>query len=256
MVFDEGNLDDDSDDRTRLMRAQLGAGDLPSDEVLCIEEDLDGEIWVGTDAGIAVFYSPFDALEENFSDARKILVEQDGVFQFLLEGQLVSAIAVDGANRKWLGTVDAGLFLMSEDGTEEIARFTTENSPLLSNNIRDIEIDPKTGEVFIATQEGIVSYISDATAGNGTNECTKVYPNPVRENYSGPISITGLKRDSEVRVTDVRGNLIFKSVSNGGTAIWDGTNTNGARVATGVYFALSSDTEGESTCVSKILVIK
>ncbi len=257
VVFSHGSsVADESDDKVRLMTAQIGNGGLPSDEVICLTEDLDGEIWMGTTEGIAVFYSPFDALTDNFSDARRILVEQDGVFQYLLEGQAVTAIAIDGANRKWIGTFGAGVFLMSEDGTEEIRRFTSENSPLVSNMVNDIVIDPNSGEVFIATQEGIVSYISDATAGLTTNECTTVYPNPVRENYTGPIAISGLLRDSEIRITDTRGNLIFKTVSNGGKAIWDGKNTDGMRVATGVYFALSSDSEGNSTCVSKILVIK
>jgi len=257
VVFDPGSsIADDSDDKVRLMTAQIGKGGLPDNEVLCISEDLDGEIWVGTVDGVAVFYSPFDALTDRFSDARKILVQQNGVYQYLLEGQQVSSIAVDGANRKWIGTFGAGVFLMSSNGTEEIQRFTVENSPLISNMINDIVIDPKTGEVFMATSEGIVSYISDATQGLPANNCSSVYPNPVRENYSGPISITGLMRDSQVRITDTRGNLIFKTVSNGGKAVWDGKNMDGQRVATGVYFALSTDTEGESTCVSKILVIK
>lgn len=145
---------------------------------------------------------------------------------------------------------------MSSNGTEEIARFTSEDSPLLSNVVNDIVIDHTTGEVFFATSEGIVSYFSDAIAGSPTNQCTTVYPNPVRENYEGPISIDGLVRDSEVRITDVRGNLIYSTISNGGKATWDGRNTNGERVVTGVYFALSSDEQGETTCVSKILVVK
>ena len=256
-VFDSGNsLTDESDDKVRVLTAEIGGGGLPTNEVQCIAEDLDGEIWVGTTDGVAVFYSPFDALTDNFSDARRILVQQNGIYQYLLEGQAVGTIAIDGANRKWIGTFGAGVFLMSEDGTEEIQRFTAENSPLLSNHINDIVIDNKTGEVFIATREGIVSYISDATLGLRENNCTSVYPNPVRETYTGPISITGLLRDSQIRITDSRGNLIFKTVSNGGTAIWDGKNTDGQRVATGVYFALSSGGEGESTCVSKILVVK
>ncbi len=252
-VFD---ISDDGNTTSKKLNANSGSGGLPSNEVLSMTKDLDGEIWVGTIDGIAVFYSPFDVLTDNASDARRILVEQDGVFQYLLEGQSVSAIAIDGANRKWIGTFGAGVFLMSEDGTEQIQRFTVDNSPLFSNSINDIVIDQKTGEVFIATQEGILSYISDATVGRSENECISVFPNPVRETYEGPISITGLKRDSEVRITDIRGNLINKMVSNGGNAIWDGKNTDGVRVATGVYFALSTDTEGESGCVTKILMIK
>jgi hypothetical protein len=253
-VFKEGDSFDDYD--VHVFGAGSGNGGLPVAEVYCLAEDLDGEIWVGTDDGVAVFYSPFDALSNDPSDARQILVEQDGIFQFLLEAQPISTITIDGANRKWIGTFGSGIFLLSEDGTEQISRFTTENSPLPSDEISDIVIDPVSGEVFIGTPEGIISYIGDATAGSNANECNKVFPNPVRETYSGPISITGLMRDSEVRITDVRGNLIASATSQGGSAVWDGTNLNGERVATGVYFALVSDGTGDSTCVTKILVVK
>jgi len=257
IVFDEGeSIEDESDDKVRAMNASVGTGGLPSNEVLAIAEDLDGEIWVATRSGMAVFYSPFDALSLTFSDARQILVEQDGVFQFLFEGQEVTSIAIDGANRKWVGTFGNGIFLLSEDGTDEILRFNTTNSPLPSNTITDIAIDPKSGRVYIATAEGLMSYLSDAIQGQNSNICSTVYPNPVRENYTGPISISGLTRDAEVRITDTRGNLIFSTQSNGGRAIWDGRNSNGQRVATGVYFALVADVVGGSECVSKILVIK
>jgi hypothetical protein len=145
---------------------------------------------------------------------------------------------------------------MSADGTEEIHRFTTANSPLLSDIINDVAVNSETGEVYIATEEGVMIYTSDATEGQFENSCTTVFPNPVRETYDGPISIRGLMRDTEVRITDLRGNLVASIVSAGGTAVWDGKNRNNERVSTGVYFALSSDEEGSSTCVSKILVIK
>ncbi len=244
------------DDDIELLTPGTGSGGLPNPEVFSIAEDLDGQIWVGSRDGIAVFFSPFDVFSENANDARQILVEQDGIFQFLFENQAVSTIAIDGANRKWIGTYGSGVFLMSPDGTEQIRKFTIENSPLMSNVINDIVIDPKSGTVFIATDEGVMAYASDATEGAPANECTSVFPNPVRAHYQGSISITGLQRDSEVRITDVRGNLVYSTVSNGGVAVWDGKNLNRERVSTGVYFALSSDVEGASTCVSKILVIK
>jgi len=240
----------------QVFKSGNGRGGLPVDEVLCISEDLDGEIWVGTADGVAVFYSPFDAFTANPSDARQILVEQDGIFQFLLEAQSISAIAVDGANRKWIGTFGSGVFLLSEDGTEQILRFTADQSPLFSDVINDIAIDNETGEVFIATVEGILSYQGDATGGETANECTTVYPNPVRETYSGPITIEGIMRSSDIKITDMRGNLVASLESNGGRAVWDGKNINGERVATGVYFALVSNETADSDCVSKILMIK
>ena len=184
------------------------------------------------------------------------MVEQDGIFQFLLEAQSISSIAIDGANRKWIGTFGSGVFLLSEDGTEQVLRFTADQSPLFSDVIYDIAIDNETGEVFIATVEGIISYQGDATAGEVSNECTTVYPNPVRETYSGPITIEGIMRNSDIKITDMRGNLVASLESNGGRAIWDGRNLNGERVATGVYFALVSNDTVDSECVSKILMIK
>lgn len=142
IVFNEGeSIIDESDDKLRLMTAEAGKGGLPSNEVLCITKDLDGELWMGSTDGVGVFYAPFDALTDNFSDARRILIQQNGVYQYLLEGQSVSSIAIDGANRKWVGTFGAGVFLLSEDGTEEVLRFTAENSPLISNTVNDIAID-------------------------------------------------------------------------------------------------------------------
>jgi len=255
VVFDE-NRDDLAGPKLHRFTAADGSGGLPSNEVNTIVEVLDGAIWVGTSDGVGVFFSPFDVFSQSPSDARPIIVEQGGIFQPLFENQAISKIVVDGANRKWVGTFGSGVFLMSADGTDQIHHFTTTNSPLLSNTINDIAIDPRSGDVYIATENGLMSYTSDATQGQFANNCTSVFPNPVRETYTGPISITGLVRDSQVRITDVRGNLIYETVSNGGTAVWDGTNRNRQRVATGVYFALSSDPEGNSTCVSKILVVK
>ncbi len=258
VVFHEtGGGEQGDEQQLKILNAQQGSGGLPTNDVYALVEDLDGQIWVGTGDGIAVFFSPFDIFNgNNASDARQILVEQDGIFQYLFEGQSVSTIAVDGANRKWVGTFGSGVFLMSADGTEELLRFTTDNSPLLSNEVRDIKVNSKTGEVFIATEQGLISYQGDAVAGVAQNECSNVYPNPVRENYQGPISIEGLQRDAQVRITDTRGNLVFSTISNGGKAVWDGKNLNNERVNTGVYFALSTNADGSSTCVTKILVVK
>ena len=254
LVFNENEtLSDPSDDKAILITQDDG---LPSATVFAIAEDLDGEIWLGTAEGIAVIYAPGDIFSDSKPQARQILIQQDGNYEYLLETQAVSAISVDGANRKWIGTFGSGVFLMSEDGTEEIRSFKAENSPLISNMVNDIGINHKSGQVYFATDLGVVSYQSDASVGAVENTCTTVYPNPVRENYHGPIAIEGLTRNTEVKITDVKGNLIFSTRSNGGTAIWDGRDLSGNRVATGVYFALSTNTATESGCVSKILVIR
>ena len=258
LVFNDNNtIFSTTDDEYKILDSFEGSGGLPSTDVFAIAEDLDGEVWVGTGEGVAVFFNPDAVFTSNNFDAQQILIEQDGNIQILLETEVVTAIAIDGANRKWFGTQGAGVFLMSEEGTREIHHFTKENSPLLSDAINDIVIDQTTGEVFFGTEKGIMSYKSDATGGELLEAtCANVYPNPVRETYSGPIAITGLARDSDVKITDISGNLVFRTSSEGGQALWNGNNMDGKRVSTGVYLAFSADREGELTCVTKILFIK
>ena len=258
LVFnDGGTITDASDDQYKVVTTFEGSGGLPVLDVLSVAEDLDGEIWVGTGKGIAVFYNA-DAIFTNSNwDAQQILIEQDGNVQILLETEAVSAILVDGANRKWMGTQSSGVFLVSADGTEQIHHFTAENSPLPSNTIISMTMDERTGEVFFGTDKGIMSYRSDAPMGGTTAECSTVFPNPVREDHTGPIAITGLVRDSDVRITDIGGNIVYSTTSLGGQAIWPGTNYNGERVSTGVYMVFSVDAAtGTAKCSTKVLVIR
>lgn len=255
-VFQHNNdLENTANHQCKRFSTAVGDGALPTSTVLSIAKDLDGEIWLGTSEGPVVNYSPLSVFANNPVDFQSILVERDGNVERLLGNESISAIEVDGANRKWIGTLTGGLFLLSEDGTEEIHHFTTDNSPLFSDVIKDIAIDQSTGAVHIATDKGTLTYMSDATGGGEENECYDVFPNPVRPGYAGPITIDGLVRDSEVKITDIAGNIIFQSISNGGRVVWQGTDFSGNRVSTGVYFALVSDREASTTCISKILFI-
>ena len=257
LVFnDNGTLAEPGDDQYKLITTAEGAGGLPSIDVLSIAEDLEGQIWVGTNKGLAVFYNPGDLFTSSPTDAQQILIEQDGNVQILLETEFISAITVDGANRKWVGTQTGGVFLISADGREQIAHFTAENSPLLSNTINAVALDGASGEVFIATDRGIVSYRSDAINPAESATCAKVFPNPVPDGYAGPVAITGLARDSEVRITDASGNIVFKTTSLGGQAIWNASDMSGNRVATGVYLIFASDPEGSFKCNTKVLVAR
>jgi hypothetical protein len=255
IVFnDNGTIDDESDDEVKFLNNATGQGGLPSSEIYSIAEDHDGEIWVGTNEGIGVFYSPTSIFSPNSNfDAQQIIVEVNGYFQYLLGTESVTAIAVDGANRKWLGTKGSGVFLMSSDGTQELYHFTAENSPLLSNFIRTIKINPITGEVLIGTNSGISAFKGTATDEEALQNEPYAYPNPVPNNYYGLIAIKGLPVNSEVRITDISGNMVFQTVSEGTQAVWDGNDMNGQRVATGVYMVFGIDTEGNNSKVAKIL---
>lgn len=257
LVFtDNGTLSDPGDDQYKALTTAEGSGGLPSMDVYSMAEDLDGEIWIGTGKGVAVFYTPDAVFGGGDFDCQQILIEQGGNVQILLETEAVSAIAVDGADRKWLGTQSSGVFLVSPDGTEQLLHFTAENSPLPSNTITSLAIDGQSGEVFFGTDQGIVSYRGTATEGGFTNACAKVFPNPVRETYTGPIAITGLVRDSDVKVTDVAGNLVYRTTSDGGQAVWPGTDMSGQRVSTGVYLVFASDADGNTKCNTKVLVVR
>jgi hypothetical protein len=210
---------------------------------------------VGTEKGVAVFYSPENVFTGQPFDAQRILVEQDGYVQYLLENETATAIAVDGANRKWIGTDRGGVFLFSADGTQQIYHFTAEDSPLLSNRVTGIAIDNITGEVYFATDVGTISFKSTATDGGDTNSDVYAYPNPVREGYDGYIAIKGLVSNAQVRITDISGKLIFSTKAEGGQAIWNGQNFDGKKAKTGVYLVFASNDDGSEKVVTKILFI-
>mgnify|MGYP001501018066 FL=1 len=252
---DNNTIEDPSDDQYKILNMNLGNGNLPSVQTYCLEEDRDGEIWVGTDNGITVFYDPGAIFSGSSFDAQQILITEGDYGQYLLSEERVKCITIDGANRKWVGTEKSGVFLLSEDGTEEILHFTKNNSPLFSDNIVDIAINPENGEVFIGTENGLISYRSNATEGVTAQNSTKVFPNPVKETYNGPIAISGLVTDANIKITDISGNLVFETFANGGQAIWNGKNKNGERSSTGVYLVFSTDLYGKQKMVSKILFI-
>jgi ligand-binding sensor domain-containing protein len=221
--------------------------------VRSVVKDKEGSIWIGTNKGVAVIYNPGNVFSGGNFDAQKIIIQQDGYNQYLLETENVTSIAVDGANRKWFGTYSGGVFLMSPDGTKQILNFNMNNSPLLSNSVMSIAIDDLTGEVFFATDKGIISYRGDAT--EATAECNNyyVFPNPVRHEYNGPIAIRGLVENADVKISDVAGNVVYHTKANGGEAIWHGKNFKGERAQTGVYLVYVTNEDGSQTCITKML---
>lgn len=257
LVYNSGSsLESTDDDQYKILNNQEGGGGLPAPDVYTLVEDLEGQVWVGTSRGIAVFYSPEAIFTDGEFDAQQILIEQDGNVQALLETESINTLAVDGANRKWIGTQGSGAYLVSADGREEVLHFTAENSPLPSNTVVNIAVDGFTGEIYIATDRGIMSYRGSAIEGASESDCSKVFPNPVRESWTGPIAISGLVKDSEVKITDVSGNLVYRTTSLGGQAIWDGNDMSGRRAATGVYLVFASDPTGTFKCNTKLLLVK
>lgn len=261
-VDTKGTLENTADDSRKFITRfsnQDGVAYSP-DLFNCIAEDLDGNIWFGTDKGPFVTYSPEDVFDNGFYFTQVKIPRNDGtnLADYLLSDVNITCITIDGGNRKWMGTSGNGVYLLSSDGIEMIEHFTTENSPLISDNIESIAIDGSTGEVFFGTDAGLVSYLGTATdpAGSLSDDNIKVYPNPVRPEYTGRIYITGLMRDTDVKIVSASGYLVNSGISVGGEYTWDGKNKSGKRVASGVYYVLAADAEGNSGAVAKILVIR
>ncbi|MBK9109487.1 MAG: hypothetical protein IPM92_14215 [Saprospiraceae bacterium] len=255
MVFDEGDANNPNDDQ----RIQLtnSNSEMTSNDVRTVEVDLDGDVWVGTAEGPVVFECGSSIFSGSCKGSRR-KVDQDGIIYFLLASEVITSVAIDGANRKWFGTSNNGIYVQSSTGEFEIHHFDIDNSPLLDNAIQDIAIDPKTGEAWIASNGGLQVYRSDATlAKDQFTETPLVFPNPVPHDYEGPIAIRGLARDARYKITDFSGRLVYENFANGGQAIWNGRDYLGRKVASGIYLVFANTTQDFETAdglVTKIVV--
>ena len=255
IVFNDNNtIDNAADDKWKMYRAGAGIGNLPANNVLSIAKDKNGFIWIGTSDGIAVVQCPQTIFSSQGCDAVLPVVTQGGFNQYLFKGEEVRSIAVDGADRKWVATKN-GAWLISAEGDKVIYRFTETNSPLLSNDVKRIAIDGRTGEIFFATASGICSFRSTATEGGETNSNVLVFPNPVPPGYGGTIAIRGLVNNAIVKITELDGRLVYQTKALGGQAVWDGKDYKGRRISSGVYLVLVSDDGRKENLATKIVFI-
>ena len=263
-IDDNGTPFNTSDDKTRFISSRFVDQDgyaTTLDYINDIAEDHNGIIWVLTNQGPFIIENPKQYFEPDFHFVKIKVPRNDGTnfADYLLDAVYTTCIAIDDANRKWIGTQGAGLYLISADGMETVHHFTSSNSPLPSDNIKDIAIKGSTGEVFVATDAGLVSYRSDATRGaEGDFNKSDVYafPNPVSPDYEGLVTIVGLKADSDVRILSTDGHLICHGTSLGGSFTWNLRDHTGHRVPTGVYFVVAADAEGRKGVITKVTVIK
>lgn len=255
ICFNSGQtIDNTGDDKWKFYTTGRGAGNLPSNNVLCIAKDKNSFIWVGTAKGVGIVQCPQEVFGAQGCDALLPIVQQDNFAGYLFGDEQVQTIAVDGADRKWVGTKN-GAWLISPEGDKIIYRFTADNSPLLNNDVQKIAIDGKTGEVFFATAKGICSFRSTATEGTAENNNVLVFPNPVPPGYTGSIAIRGLAENAIVKITELDGRLVYQTRALGGQAVWNGKNYKGGSVATGVYLVLASDDTRTQKTVAKIVFI-
>ena len=226
--------------------------------IRCVAEDLEHNIWVGTSVGpVMLENSEIESGGNTFTQIKVPRNDGTNYADYLLTNIDISSIAIDGANRKWIGTFSNGVYLISADNMTQVQHFTTDNSSLLSNMVTSIAINHASGEVFFGTDKGLCSYISDATETNTemTTDNVWAYPNPVEPGYNGPITITGLSFNADVKILSANGAIVNEGHSNGGTYVWDGCDQKGRRVASGVYMVATATNKGEKGTVCKIAIV-
>ena len=235
----------------RIMGGDMG---LPSDDIRSIRLDKDNRLWVGTKDGLAVLYAPNRFFEED-TQLRSVVISDGGNLRELLNGQFISDIEVDGNNQKWISTTSSGVFLISPDGSQILHHFTKENSPLPTSSVKTIGINEVSGKVYFGTLNGMVSFQGDAYAESESLSDANVFPNPVRPNFLGNVVVRGLQQKTRVKITDIAGNLVYDTTSEGGSISWNLRSFSGARVRSGVYLIFITSKDGLDSAVKKLMVI-
>lgn len=260
--IDTKGTERDKDDKTILHQTITNQDGTPykPEHFYCLCEDLDGLVWVGTSDGLFVIEDVSQIFDPNFQFTQIKINRNDGsgLADYLLNDVSIGCITTDAANRKWIGTQSNGVYLISADGQEMLHHFTTEDSPLPSNNVQSIAVHPGTGEVVFGTDRGLCSYIGDATAPE--EELSKsnvtVFPNPVTPDYNGPIAIRGLVDNTEVKIISTGGQLVWNGSSAGGTCTWNCVANNGKRVASGIYHVVANTPDGGKAIVTRIVIVR
>ena len=239
---------------TPVLRSIGVAENLPTEDVRSVTLDYDDNLWIGTTNGLRVLYGARRMFTQDVS-ASTVVLEEGGNVGELLASQNIKAIEVDGNNQKWVATDGAGVFLFAEDGKKTIHHFTKENSPLPTNFIQSLAYDNQSGKIFIGTSSGLVAFQGNAFAPSETLENIEVYPNPIRPQYSGPLTIRGLQADCVVKITDIVGNAVYETTSTGGSVQWDMNSFSGKRVRSGVYLIFVITKDGLDSSVEKVMII-
>ena len=241
----------------KFIKVKMGTeGNLPSLDVRSVAIDARNQVWIGTAKGLRIIQSVDQFVNQDEIQTRSIIILENDLAQELFFEQFILDIAVDGANRKWVSIADSGVYLVSSNGQETIYHFTKQDSPLPSDNVNDIEIDQVTGEVFFATDKGLVSFKGTATKPKDDLSNVFVYPNPVRPEFLGTVKISGLTNRANVKITDITGNLVHETTSQGGTIEWDTTAFGSYKVASGVYMIFIAAEDGIETTVKKVMIVR
>ena len=255
IIDDMNTPSDPSDDRLKITEPKDFNGNSYTDRIHAIQADREGNIWFATDEGVGVDYDPSMVFERDRYQPNRLRINQGGYTHFMLRDNVVTDIATDPANQIWFATKASGVFAYNPEAQEMIHHFTASNSPLLTDTLQSITVNDK-GEIFMGTSRGIISYRSKTSGGKENFSDTYAFPNPVPPDYHGPVTITNLVDNVNVKITDINGNLVYETIANGGQATWNGKNFSGNRVGSGVYLIFLTNEDGSKTHVEKILFIQ
>ncbi|MBP5666972.1 MAG: hypothetical protein J6X32_02365 [Salinivirgaceae bacterium] len=251
-----GTPETGADDNYECFVPSNESGSLLNSSINDIAQDRNGAIWIASDEGVYVYDHPEYILQGKSYYGRRPQMIEEGYYQSLLITEVVTSIAIDGGNRKWFGTESGGIFVISPDGTEQYAVYNKDNSPLFSNNVLSLAIDDDRGIIYIVTDRGLQSAVISSTKPDAGMSSVYAAPNPVPADYFNDVAIRGLADETVVRITDLRGNLVHETMSNGGGALWNLCNRDGRRVETGIYLIQCTTTDGVTRNVGKIHVVK
>ncbi|MBS3770522.1 MAG: T9SS type A sorting domain-containing protein [Bacteroidales bacterium] len=255
-VIDDRNTPSQSENhRVKITEVRDNNGKSYASRIYAIQEDREGNIWFATDEGIGVDYDPQSIFEEDTYQPNRPRISEEGYTHFMLRDNIVTDIAVDPANQIWFATQTSGVFAYNPKAQEMVHHFTASSSPLLTDTLQSIAVN-ETGEVFMGTSRGMISYRSHTSEGQDTFEDTYAFPNPVPPDYQGTITITNLVENVNVKITDISGNLVYETIAKGGQATWSGKDFSDRPVGSGVYLIFLTNKDGSKTHVEKLLFIR
>jgi sugar lactone lactonase YvrE len=227
----------------------------------CFSEESDGSIWMGTNMGLYILEDPRTVFASGTPQLHQIIINRDdgsGLADYLFDGIPITAMTRDAKGNKWVGTDGSGIYRISSDGQVQQYHYDTSNSPLPSNTVNDIAVNPVTGEVAVATMAGLALLKTGEVppASSLDYDNILIYPNPVVPGYHGLITITGLTENAEVKILSSSGQLVWYGHSTGGMCRWNGHSRNGGRVASGIYHVVCSTEDGDEAVIARIVMMK
>lgn len=245
VYFNEGNdFNNSSDDKQGTFTT--ANSQLPSNTINCLAIDKSDVIWIGTPNGLAYILSPSSVLR----DADPIIKPTS---LRVLASMPINDIMVDALNNKWVAT-NNGVFVIDPDGAVQLAQYTKENAPLITNEILSLATDPNSGKIWFGSRKGLSQAQSFAIQPLKSYNIS-CYPQPYNPQKDGNLTIEGLAENSDLRITTIDGKLIKALQTTSQKAIWDGRDEYGKYVSSGIYLIMGTSLTTDAKGIAKFAVV-